>query len=123
MYVNTYQRLAGHNSIYTGTAAGTPPSLGAITDEYLVNPGASTNLSSTVGAYISSSLELTATLSAGLNQGNLAYGIRGLVVATRNLGAPHSHIVTRFQSTISPAIMKDNTKVLQFGVKFGWARK
>lgn len=116
------QEIGSLNAVYTGTAAGTPPSLSAITDSYLTNQGDGGGLVVAEIPYVPGSLEVSTTLSAPLNTANFAYGIRGMDIAVR-AGSAHVPTTTRFQSTISPAIMKDDTKVLQFGVKFGWARK
>lgn len=114
----------GNTGVMTGTAAGTPPALDAITATNMLNPGAAASLSTAKNTYVDSSLVISATFSAGLTAANLAYGIRGMITRTTdpsNFSA--SFINSAFQSIISPAIPKDNTKILQFGASVSWSRK
>ena len=115
---------AGQTDVRTGTAAGTPPALAAVTAVSMLNQGATASLSTTKNTYVDSSLVMSATFSAGLTVANLAYGIRGMITRTTSPGNPTaSFINSAFQSTISPAIPKDNTKILQFGASVSWSRK
>lgn len=115
---------SGDTDVRTGTAAGTPPALAAITATSMLNQGIGAPLNTTKNTYVDSSLVISATFSAGLTAANLAYGIRGMVTRTTNPGnAGYSFINSAFQSTISPAIPKDNTKILQFGASASWSRK
>jgi hypothetical protein len=50
----------------------------------------------------------------GLSQGNLAGGITAIRILTSAMGA--------YQISFSPAIPKDATKVLTFGLTLSWAR-
>ena len=115
---------AGQTEVRTGTAAGTPPALAAITATGMLNQGAGAFLDTTKNTYVDSSLVMSATFYAGLTLANLDYGIRGMVTRTANsANPPYSFINSAFQSTISPAIPKDNTKILQFGASVSWSRK
>lgn len=120
-----YQTFSSSSTrTYTGTAPGTPPALASVTATALLNAGISSNLSTTTEAYIQGSYEMVGTVVGGLDQGNFTYGIRGMTVAcTTTTGTRYGAAAMTFQSTIDPPIMKDGTKVLQFGIKYGWARK
>lgn len=111
-------KWAGSTEVRTGTAAGTPPALADITDSGMLNSGAGAFLGTTANTYVDSSLVISAVFSAGLTVANLAYGIRGMITRTAD-----SFINSAFQSTISPAIPKDSTKILQFGASVSWSRK
>jgi len=65
-------------------------------------------------SYSAASLEKNGTLNWALNDGNFAGGIDAVYV---NFG------VGAYQFGFSPAIPKDNTKVLALTVKNSWARK
>lgn len=65
-------------------------------------------------AYSSNSKQQDGTATIGLNEGNLAGGIKSLLFAT-DLGA--------YQTSFTPPIPKDNTKVLTLSFRFGWARR
>ena len=115
---------SGSTDVRTGTAAGTPPALAAITASAMLNQGSGGFLTTTKNAYVDSSLVVSATFRAGLTEANLAHGIRGMITRTTDSGNPlGSFINSAFQSTISPAIPKDNTKILQFGASASWSRK
>ena len=116
---------AGQTEVRTGTAAGTPPALAAITATSMLTGGSGAFLSTTKNTYVDSSLGMSAVFSAGLAVANLAYGIRGMITRTTNPSnhTTYSFINSAFQSTISPAIPKDNTKILQFGASMSWSRK
>lgn len=115
----------GAVSVYTGTAPGTSPALAAITATSLLNQGASAQLSVANNSYINASLSRSCTISGSLAQGNLAYGIRAIITSPADIALGHQYafINSGFQSTISPAIPKDNTKILQFGASVSWSRK
>ena len=114
----------GQTEVNTGTAAGTPPALAAITATSMLNGGGGAFLTTTKNTYVNSSLAVSATFSAGLTEANMTYGIRGMITRTTNPGNPsYSFINSAFQSTISPAIPKDSTKILQFGASVSWSRK
>ena len=115
------QSWGRNQALYTGTAAGTPPSLAAVTDNYLINDGASENIPSTSLTYIDGSFTSSATLNAGLSEGNLAYGIRGMRVVPAD-SSSLAFLRSCFQTTISPAIPKNNTNILSFGVSVSWGR-
>lgn len=120
----TQMNWSGDTSAVTGTAAGTPPALASITANSMLTPGGGAFLSTTKNTYVDSSLKISATFSAGLTAANLTYGIRGMVTRITNTASPSlSFINSAFQSTISPAIPKDNTKILQFGASASWSRK
>ncbi len=124
--VNVAARMdwSGNTEVYTGTAAGTPPALAAITATAMSNIGSTAYLIATKNTYVNSSLAMSAVFSAGLTDANMTYGIRGMITRTTYPGNPlASFINSAFQSTISPAIPKNNTKVLQFGASVSWSRK
>lgn len=109
----------------TGTAAGTPPALNPdiTSSTNMLNRGAIGQFDAGPQAYAPGSKSLSAVLSASLTQANLAYGIRGLTLNIRNSANPGTgFIVTGWQSTITPAIPKNNTNVLSFGASFSWDR-
>jgi len=106
----------------TGTAAGTPPSLGAVTDT-LVNPGSVGSPSDlTAVSYVDSSLTRETTVTAALGSANLAYGLRGVEIGWPLSYSATAHLMSRWQATITPAIPKDDTKILSFGISMSWAR-
>ena len=104
----------------SGTGAGTPPTLGTVTDTGLANKGSNTFLTVAPVAYVANSLTGAVTLSAGLADCNMPYGIRGLETIITAGGS--GFVEQRFQTTVSPAIPKDNTKVLTFGASLTWGR-
>lgn len=105
---------------YTGTNAGTPPSLAAVTASTLADVGASSsNGTASSVAYAPNTLKREVNYSLGLNQGNLSFGIRGIMT---ELESTVSTIQQRFQTTISPAIPKDSSKVMSFGQSITWGR-
>lgn len=115
---------SGQTELKTGTAAGTPPALAGITATSMLNQGTTTYVPTTKNTYVDSSLSISAVFSAGLTQANMTYGIRGIISAvTNSANSQGSFINSTFQSTISPAIPKDNTKILQFGASMSWSRK
>ena len=90
----------------------------------MLNQGSGGFLTTTKNAYVDSSLVVSATFRAGLTEANLAHGIRGMITRTTDVPNPlTSFINSAFQSTISPAIPKDNTKILQFGASASGSRK
>lgn len=108
---------------YTGTAAGTPPTLAAITAAAMDTPGFGESAAPAEVPYVSSSLTRSGTVSAGLDSLNLAYGLRGMDITTNVPGVgAYAHLAARWQATITPAIPKDATKVLSFGLSYSWAR-
>lgn len=89
--------------VYNGT-------LGAVT----AGPSGSVATGSqTENAYVASSLQITAALSFGLDQGNVAGGISVLSWAS-NSGV--------YQISFDPPIAKDNTKTLTINAAIQWAR-
>ena len=110
----------GFYRAYSGTGAGTPPTLGTVTGTGLATRGSNTSLTVEPVAYVANSLTGAVTLSAGLADCNMPYGIRGL--ETLITGGGGGFIEQKFQTTISPAIPKDNTKVLTFGASLTWGR-
>ena len=114
--------LTAGGNFYTGTAAGTPPALAAVTATAMLTAGSTANVSATEDAYVNNSKTKTCAISMGLAVGNLTYGLRGLITHLRNSNAASSFINTSAQTTISPAIMKDNTKVFSMGWGVSWDR-
>lgn len=64
--------------------------------------------------YSNNSLQQDATLSWGLDAGNVPGGIRSMFYQT-SVGA--------YQTQFTPAIAKDNTKVLSVSFRVGWSRR
>lgn len=117
-------RWLGSTEVCTGTAAETPPALAAITATAMSNTGGTASLTTTQNTYVNSSFVMSAVFSAGLTEANMTYGIRGMITRTTYPGYPvYSFINSAFQSTISPAIPKNDTKILQFGASVSWSRK
>ena len=86
--------------------------IGAITAE---PAGASSDSSSvTNAAYSAGSHYRDGTVTWALNAGNLAGGISAILV---------QHGIGTYQLGFSPAIPKDNTKVLEMTFRHSWARK
>lgn len=113
----------GVATVYTGTAAGTPPTLAAINAISMTNAGPGAQLAPTPGAYTPGSYKSNIILSAALGAANLTYGIRGMVADCRYAAGGQCFLGQSFQSTITPAIPKDSTKVLSFGMSWEWGRK
>lgn len=120
---NVYPYSPNDTTWLSGTAAGTPPQLAAVTGTNMINEGSSSNTSTSMSraAYVPGSHEIGFTLTLGLANGNLAYGLRGLRQVWQGSGTI-SFCGQSFQSEITPAIPKDNTKVMTIGFKKGWAR-
>lgn len=116
-----YQRMSGAMYFKTGTAAGTPPSLGTV-EQSLQTPGGQGPSSVSQLAYVPASLEVDTTITSGLNDANLTYGIRGYETTTTQTSTGNTFVRTNFQTVIDPPIMKNNTQVLSFGMKFSWGR-
>lgn len=120
---NTSMSWTGNQTVITGTAAGTPPALAEVTATNMLNSGATSGIPSTMQPYIDGSLTMSAVFNANLTQGNLAYGIRGLYTQAHGSSSSSTFLSSRWQSTITPAIPKDATKVLSFGASISWSRK
>lgn len=106
----------GSPVVYSGTAAGTPPALAPITASGMLNLGPQ-NAGGSYSAKSSSGYTVTVPFVFGLGAGNLPYGIRGLTTL-----ASSQFLNFRTQATISPAIPKDDTKVLSLGFSYSYAR-
>lgn len=109
-------------TVYTGTGAGTPPTLSTVTAVSMNTPGSSVTLETSPAAYVSSSLERKTTFTAGLAVANLTYGLRGFAIKCFSGYASNAHLSALWQATITPAIPKDSTKILSFGTSYSWAR-
>lgn len=108
---------------YTGIDSSTPVSLSGVTDSAMSNIGGGNILYSTPAAYVDNSYTRKGTFTAGLSELNFTYGISGLGMYTCNPGAGSSvHLAALWQATVTPAIPKDDTKILSFGVSYSWAR-
>lgn len=75
--------------------------------------GTSANVPIVNAAYAPNSKERIGTLTAGLNEANLAGGVTAASMLS-SLGG--------FQFGFSPAIPKDNTRVLKLDIKVNWSR-
>jgi len=95
-----------------GTSIAYDGAIGAITG---IPTGSTSNTSSvSTTAYSAASLQKDGTMNWALNNGNLTGGIDAI-------RAPFG--VGNYQFGFSPAIPKDNTKVLALSVRNSWARK
>lgn len=122
-YAGEWRMGVGSASAYSGTAAGTPPALNAITGFTLLTPGTGYRLRlSNIGYDGPGSHSVSCVLYAGLDDANGPWGIRGMEMQTELFGVGKSVLGQKFQTVISPAIPKDASNVLSFGVKFGWDR-
>jgi len=110
---NTYWAMAavGSNNSLVSCAAYNG-SIGAITTIPSGTPGSVSSLST--GSYSAASLQKSGSLVWDLNSGNLSGGITAMLM-TFGAGS--------YQFGFSPAIPKNNTKVLSLDVKTSWARK
>ena len=106
----------GSPRVYSGTAAGTPPALAAITASDMLNLGPQDG-SGSYSAKSASGYTVTVPFVFGLGAGNLPYGIRGLATV-----ASSQFLTFSTQATITPAIPKDDTKVLSMGFSYSYAR-
>ena len=94
----------------TNNAALQNGSLGAITAD---PSGTSAQVPLVSAAYVANSRERVGTLTAGLNDANLAGGVT-VALVTGSVGS--------FQFGFSPAIPKNNTRVLKLNLKVSWSR-
>lgn len=114
--------FASQPALYGGVSAALPPTLGPVDGNGLENAGAWSLLNpGHVPPYVNNSRTLHAEWTAGLDQGNTPFGIRGLHIATESSGL--SFIQALFQTTITPAIPKNNTNILRLGASYSWDRK
>lgn len=108
---------------YTGSNAGTPPALAAVTASAMLTGGASGSLARSTQAYVNNSWSLSTVHTAALNAVNLAYGIRGLLIRNYAVGQQNNAFAgNMWQATVTPAIPKDATNVLSFGSSYSWGR-
>lgn len=78
--------------------------------------GTASSLSITALAYGAGSLVRSVEVTASLDQGNLAGGVR-------SVGVTSSSGAGGYQIRFDPAIPKDNTKVLTLTIRHSWARR
>lgn len=103
---------------FTGTAAGTPPALAAVTASNMLTEGAGSAADSIAATYGGAgTYTKNCTFGWGLTVGNLDYGIRGLRSSISD-----QFIQNYIQATITPAIAKDSTKILSFGYSYSYSR-
>lgn len=100
-----YQQL-GYTAVYSG-------SLGPVTDSPSGSV-ANTGSSYTTGAYSNNSFQRDGSLAMGLNDGNLAGGIKVFVFQNR---------IGTFQVEFTPAIPKTNAQLLTLNMRVSWARR
>lgn len=112
---------AAQEGIYSSTLySGTGLILGATTASGLGNSQATTSTSNwAVSSYSPNSLKRTSTLSLGLNDANMAFGLGGLNVSVYSTSTFAYHYK---QLLITPPIQKNNTMSLTFGYEFSWGR-
>jgi hypothetical protein len=101
-----YQPNFGGSEVYSGT-------LGAATSSPTGGTGINLN-GYTNSTYVSNSFQRNGTLALGLNEGNIAGGIKCLGFQT---------LIGGFQVQFTPNIMKDATKLLTFNLRVSWARR
>lgn len=104
---------------YAAPAANTPLTLGPVTGTF-TNAGANSGLSGPYSAYVAGSKNLTANISATLNDYNFANGIGGFRYTS---GSVNTNITQDFQTSVSPVIMKDSTKLLNLSLNIAFDRK
>lgn len=111
---------------YAVTVAGaTSPavvSLGSLTED-LQNVSATASALTSANPYVDNSKTITGVFTCDLEVGNFAGGIQGFSTLTgSDGGAAIGLTYQRYQSTVTPAIPKDATKVLSVGVAYSWDR-
>ena len=115
---STQQWFIPNGRILFGTfAGGTAPGVfnGLIGNINQAPSGASAfNAGVSNAGYSNNSLQQDATLGWGLDQGNVPGGIRSVYYQT-GVGA--------YQTQFTPAISKNNTKVLSISFRVGWSRR
>lgn len=87
--------------------------IGAITSSPSGTSSNSNPIDPTLDAYVPGSYQRAATANWGLNEGNLSGGITA---------AAYKSTVGAYQMSFSPAIAKDNTKVLSLKIMYKWGR-
>lgn len=100
--------------IYPYSSFGHSGSMGPITG---IPSGTSAPLTTVRGGYASNSKKIAITVSAPLNQGNVAGGIRSI----RSLGG--SSGLGAYQIEFDPVIPKDATKVFSLTFEIAWERR
>lgn len=108
--LNTIQTLAYP---YNVAAYDSTSTLGAVTDG---PSGVSSNGLLTANAYVNGNFYRDYVATFSITQGNHAGGTKGMLFSWGALGC------LNFQCVFSAAIPKDNTKVLTFNIRHGWAR-
>lgn len=109
---NNFQSYFGRNILYYHTTQYTyyNGNIGTITGQ----PSGSSYANSTgYGSYVNSSLERDFILSLGLNDGNLASGVKSVLIKTNKAD---------WQLEFTPAIPKDNFKTLVLNIYVSWGR-
>lgn len=117
MFVNTpYLAYGGASIAFNGGITSTS----AFTGE----TGAPTNSVSASNAYVTGENRVICTTSAGLNSSNAPGGLRGITYTLGNsLSTPAGIMSSQYRAIITPAIPKDGTKILTFGISASWGRK
>lgn len=66
----------------------------------------------------------TAAIRFDLSQGNASGGIKGFTWLRSNRSSSYDGVhAGRYRATVTPAIPKDSTKILTFGLSWSWGRK
>lgn len=110
--MNSFQSYFGNHMLYYYTTQYYyyNGNIGTITGQ---PSGSSYSNYSGYGSYVNSSLERNFILSLGLNDGNLAGGIRSVYIRSHKAD---------WQLQFTPAIPKDNFKTLVLNVYISWSR-
>lgn len=111
------------SSVLPSTAVGPGATLGPITGTITGGEPASLPGVGAANAYVPGSYSSSATKTVGIADGNLAGGIAAFLRYDPKFGFGGMNFAHRsVQMTVTPPIMKDNTKVLTLNSSFSWAR-
>lgn len=65
-----------------------------------------------------------ATISVAIDKGNAAGGIKGFAWSRASRTTANAGVhASRYRATVTPAIPKNNTNILSFGMRWTWGRK
>lgn len=111
------------SSVLPSTAVGPGATLGPITGTITGGEPAALPGVGAANAYVPGSYSSSATKTVGIADGNLAGGIAAFLRYDPKFGFSSMSFAHRsVQMTVTPPIMKDNTKVLTLNSSFSWAR-
>ncbi len=111
------------SSVLPTQAVGPGATLGPITGTITGGTTASLPGVGAANTYVPGSYSSSATKTVGITDGNLTGGIAAFLRYDPKLSFSSMNFAHRsVQMTVTPPIMKDNTKVLTLNSSFGWAR-